>query len=101
MFCMVQPPKSTAGRPVATRACVEASAQRGGAMRVAVAVPGLAVRKNPRVVGEPTGRVCDGMGMVLTDGNQAGCISVSWIDAGDRTTWTRASDGEFDVITID
>ena len=67
--------------------------------KLAAASPGLQVCRSPIFDGEPSGRVRDGNGTVIDYGNEIGCITVFWHDSGDRTTWTRASNGEFDVIT--
>ena len=67
--------------------------------KLAAASPGLQVRRSPTFEGEPSGRVSDGNGTVIDYGNEVGCITVFWRDSGDRTVWTRASNGEFDVIT--
>lgn len=89
------------GLPVATYhyALQNALLVRRG--QLAAASPGLEVRRSPTFEGEQAGRVCDGDGTVLDHGNELGCIAVYWRDGGDRTTWTRASDGQFDVITIE
>ena len=65
----------------------------------AVAYPGLEVVRNPDFKGDATGRVCDGLGRIVGFENELGCLSVFWKTFGDKTTWTRASDGEFDVVT--
>ena len=87
------------GLPVATyqHALQNSRLVRRG--ELAAASPGLEVRRSPTFEGEQAGRVCDGDGTVLDYGNELGCIAVFWYDSGDRTTWTRASNGEFDVIT--
>ena len=67
--------------------------------RLAVAEPGLRVCKSPTFEGRYDGRVADGPGIVVSQGNELGNISVMWDALGDVTVWTRASDGVYDVIT--
>ena len=43
--------------------------------------------------------MADGPGIVVSQGNELGNISVMWDALGDVTVWTRASDGVYDVIT--
>ena len=93
------PSDAKPGLPVATYAYALAHSRLVRQRRLVVASPGLEVKKSPTFAGEPAGRVCDGDGTVLDMGNEIGCISVIWHQAGDRTNWTRASNGEFDVIT--
>lgn len=88
------------GTPVATYRFSMKHIRRVRDGKIAVAYPGLEVRRNPEFKGNPSGRVCDGHGRVVGFENEIGCLSVFWKDSGDKTTWTRASDGEFDVITI-
>lgn len=87
------------GLPVATYAWALAHASLVRWGKLAVAYDGLTVVKNPSFAGPYAGRVCDGLGTVLTNGNEIGCVSVLW-DVGDVTTWTRACD-DFDVVTAD
>jgi hypothetical protein len=86
--------------PVATQDYAMMHVRRVRIGELAPAFPGLRVRRSPAFDGEPSGRVYDGIGIVMDYGNELGNLSVSWIDYGDRTTWTRASDGKFDVITL-
>ena len=64
-----------------------------------VAFRGMRVVKSPCFVGEPSGRVCDGPGVVLDAGNALGCLRVWWEEGCDQTLWTRANRGEYDVVT--
>lgn len=93
-------PANAIGVPVATYAFAIRNLASLRCGQIEVAEPGLVVRRSPAFCGDPTGRVYDGEGSVYTCGNDAGCITVYWKDFGDRTTWTRASDGVFDVITV-
>ena len=63
-----------------------------------VARVGMRVRvRDPELVRETRGRVCEGFGLVERVDNELGNLTVGW-DAGDRTVWTRAgADGDFDV----
>lgn len=88
-----------AGCPVATYDYALAHARLVRRGQLAAASPGLEVRRSPTFDGEPSGRVCEGVGHVMDHGNVLGCIAVWWPDVGDRTTWTRASDGKYDVVT--
>ena len=67
-----------------------------------VAKVGMLVRaRDPRLVGETSGRVCEGVGVVESGDNELGNLTVYW-DVGDRTLWTRAgAGGEFDVCLED
>ena len=85
--------------PVSTRKYALQNSTLVRQIKLAVAFPGLRVRRSPTFDSEPSGRVNDGKGTVVDHGNDIGCITVFWHDCGDQTTWTRASDGEFDVIT--
>lgn len=63
-----------------------------------VAGVGMLVRaRDPRLISETSGRVCEGLGVVEEADNELGNLKVGW-DSGDRTVWTRAGAyGEFDV----
>ena len=65
---------------------------------VVVATEGMRVRaRDPELVRETGGRVCDGVGVVEKVDNELGNLTVGWL-GGDRTVWTRAgAHGEFDV----
>jgi hypothetical protein len=73
----------------------DALVRRGAAV---VARAGMRVRaRDPGLVRETSGRVCEGGGLVERADDELGNLTVWW-DEGDRTVWTRAgADGDFDV----
>jgi len=67
---------------------------------VILAREGMVVFKNPDFPkGEESGRVCDGPGKILCVSTVVGGLDVHWIDRDDRTIWTRAGIGGFDVVS--
>ena len=92
--------QAMAGRPVV---CVSFAVEHPELCyigRIQCAYIGLEVVGSPWVDDEQScGRVCSGVGVVTNPDSGLGNISVWWKDDSDLTTWTRAADHGFDVLT--